>query len=221
MIETNTLLPLFPLNSILLPGMPLRLHVFEPRYRELVAACMEHHEPFGVALLEKGAEALDLTAVPYQIGCTAQIDQVHRLPDGQIDLTANGIERFRILNLDRESHPYTVARIEPFPLVRPDSGQLIEKAELLKRWMLRYMHLQVDGAADAFTTDQMPEDPEKLAYLAVALLPVEMRRKQEIFSIPYAPYLLQTLLQAYRLEVTLAQNGLTQPAEAYGLFSFN
>ena len=64
-------LPLFPLNIVLFPGMPLSLHIFEDRYKLLIGKCLQERQPFGVVLIKKGIEALGPLAEPHHIGCTA------------------------------------------------------------------------------------------------------------------------------------------------------
>jgi Lon protease-like protein len=90
------LLPLFPLDVVLLPGTPLPLHIFEPRYKEMIAECLANHAPFGVVrALEEGVS---------EVGCTAEIVTVTKeYPDGRMDLIAEGRQRFEVLELNRET----------------------------------------------------------------------------------------------------------------------
>ena len=86
------LLPLFPLDVVLLPGTPLPLHIFEPRYKEMIAECLASNAPFGVVrALEDGMA---------DVGCTAEIVSVTKeYPDGRMDLVAEGRNRFEVLEL--------------------------------------------------------------------------------------------------------------------------
>ncbi len=89
------LLPLFPLSLVLLPGMPLPLHVFEDRYKEMMADVIPNENEFGVVL------AKDEGIV--NVGCTAVVQKVlQRYPDGRLDLIAVGLRRFQIESLDEE-----------------------------------------------------------------------------------------------------------------------
>lgn len=83
-------LPLFPLNTVLFPGTPIQLHIFEDRYLKMINRCIEEHKPFGVVLIEEGSEAFGPLAKPYRIGCTALIAKVEKLEDGRINITAVG-----------------------------------------------------------------------------------------------------------------------------------
>ena len=83
-------LPLFPLHTVLFPGMPLALHVFEPRYLQMVGECMRTRQPFGVVLIREGQEVGDPTAELFPVGCTAEIAQLQPLEDGRLQLLVIG-----------------------------------------------------------------------------------------------------------------------------------
>src|SRR5207248_3107482 len=91
----DTLLPLFPLDVVLLPGTPLPLHVFEPRYREMISECLQGQEPFGVVRTrEEGIE---------EIGCTAEILTVtKKYDDGRMDIVTQGRDRFEVISVNQE-----------------------------------------------------------------------------------------------------------------------
>ena len=109
------MLPLFPLSTVLFPGMRLPLHVFEDRYRQLVADLLTGPEPrqFGIIAIRKGRETgtEGVTAL-YDIGCVATVRQIAEHEDGRYDLQTVGTRRFRLLSLDR-SLPYFQGEIEP------------------------------------------------------------------------------------------------------------
>ena len=109
------LLPLFPLGTVLYPGMLLPLHIFEERYRQLVRDLLERPEPrqFGVIAIRKGRETgIDGVHSLYPIGCIAALRRVERLEDGRFDLVTVGTERFRLNALD-QTLPYLQGEIEP------------------------------------------------------------------------------------------------------------
>jgi len=106
-------LRLFPLRTVLFPGMDLQLQVFEERYRTLVAECLEAGEPFGVVLIREGPE-VGGAAVPHQVGCTARIKHVAPTRDGRLSLLGVGVQRFRIVQL-HDDQPYLAADVE-FPV---------------------------------------------------------------------------------------------------------
>ena len=89
-------LPLFPLHSVLCPGVALPLHIFEERYRQMVAHCIERSEPFGVVLIRDGREVGGGQLSLADVGTTAIIRKAGRYPDGKLDILTIGARRFRI-----------------------------------------------------------------------------------------------------------------------------
>ena len=112
----SDLLPLFPLpNVVLFPTVFLPLHVFEPRYRELVTDALASDRLIGMVLLRPGWER-DYEGRPpvYPVGCSGVITHVERLADGRFNIVLRGVERFRIVRED-QARPYRRAAIEPQP----------------------------------------------------------------------------------------------------------
>ncbi len=111
----SELLPLFPLSTVLFPGMRLPLHIFEERYRLLAAHLRAQPEPrrFGVIAIRQGREvgADGITAL-HEVGCVAAVRQITPHADGRFDLATVGTERFRLLRVD-DSLPYFQGEVEP------------------------------------------------------------------------------------------------------------
>ncbi len=104
-------LRLFPLNTVLFPGATLHLHVFEPRYKQLIAECLDRGEAFGVCLIREGGEAGDPEVNPHEIGTTAEISEVMPLPFGRYYVSTIGKRRFRITDIiSRE--PFLLCDVE-------------------------------------------------------------------------------------------------------------
>src|SRR5689334_13779958 len=108
----HTELPLFPLHSVLFPGVALPLHIFEGRYRSMVGHCISAGEPFGVVLIRDGLEVGDAPVSLAEIGTTAIIRQAGRYPDGRMDIVTVGGRRFRIEELHEDREPYLVGEVE-------------------------------------------------------------------------------------------------------------
>lgn len=127
-------LRLFPLRTVLFPGMDLDLQVFEERYRVLVAECIESGEPFGVALIREGPE-VGGNATPHNIGCTARIRRVTPTRDGRLALRARGVRRFRIREL-HDDLPYLSADVEyPVDESADIDGEIVATVqERLRQW---------------------------------------------------------------------------------------
>ena len=97
-------IPVFPLDLVLYPNEQMPLHIFEQRYRDMIAYCLETESPFGVLLSKEGKTA--------DIGCTAKIERVvNTYEDGRMDILVNGVKRFRVDGLD-ESETYMIANVE-------------------------------------------------------------------------------------------------------------
>ena len=102
-MSVSEALPLFPLGLVLFPGEPVPLHIFEPRYREMVKVCLDEDGPFGIIYASEEGLA--------EIGCTARIHKVvQRYDDGRLDIIAVGEERFRLEGVNRD-RSYLTARI--------------------------------------------------------------------------------------------------------------
>jgi uncharacterized protein len=197
-------LPLFPLDTVLFPGMPLHLHIFEPRYRLLMRGCIAENKPFGVVLIRSGLEAGG-PAQPFDVGCTARIVKVENLPDGRFNLTALGEERFLIHGLNRDL-PHLVGRVSWLPLDHPQTLHTTIGAHALAPWVRRYL-AQISRLAPDLTVDltslQLPEDALMLLYWAATLLQIPAREKQPLLEAGSAAELLRQVTRLYRRETAL------------------
>lgn len=113
----STPLRLFPLRAVLFPGMALPIQIFEPRYHQLLAECMEADEPFGVILLRSGNEVGDADALPHDVGTTARIASASPVGGGRVMVQVQGERRFRILTLHHD-RPFLTADVE-YPVDEP------------------------------------------------------------------------------------------------------
>lgn len=160
------LLPLFPLEVVLLPGTPLPLHIFEPRYKEMVGECLANDAPFGIVrALEQGFA---------EFGCTAEIVTVTKeYPDGRLDLIAEGRKRFQVLGLNQER---SFLRAEV--LIVPD-----EPGDLLEQEKVRaiQLHLEILSLAGA-VQDLSAADQSQLSFYLAGSLPLDLDFKQKLLA---------------------------------------
>lgn len=195
------LLPIFPLKTVLFPGIPLRLHVFESRYKKMLQDCIDRGSPFGVCLIEQGQEAHGPLPEPHRVGCVANINSLQPLDNGRANLMAVGSERFRILELER-SQPYLRARTEKLP--HPIEGRDVERlAQPLRDLLPPYLErLQ---ALDLWEGDQakIPSEPLQLGYLCAAVLHIPKREKQALLAQDDAAGLFGQLEEHLRREIAL------------------
>lgn len=193
-------LPLFPLRVVLFPGRPLPLHVFEPRYRQLLADCLEHDRRFGVVAIRSGHEVGGESQV-YDIGTVAEIEDVRRLEDGRADIVTRGVRRFRILELQRPD-PYPRARVqechEP-----PVNGEVRLPAGLLRH--LLHPYLTELGAPEELLT-RLPERPDELAWLAASAVQVDLVEQQRLLELDSVPDRLIAAIRLLRRESGLMRH---------------
>lgn len=110
--------PLFPLGTVLLPGASLPLHIFEPRYRQMTVDLVTGAMPdkqFGVVAVREGWTSDDGVQGLHPIGCTAELLDVRRLPDGRYDIVTRGARRFRLLEVEDDTKPYLLGSVEYLP----------------------------------------------------------------------------------------------------------
>jgi len=161
------LLPLFPLDVVLLPGTPLPLHIFEPRYKEMMGECIANDAPFGVIrALEDGIA---------EVGCTAEIVTVTKeYPDGRLDLIAEGRKRFEVLELNQER---SFLRAEV--LLMPDEPDSVVEDQKLRAIQL---HLEIMSLAGA-VQDLSAADQAQLSFFLAGSLPLDLDFKQKLLAI--------------------------------------
>lgn len=210
-------LPLFPLSTVLFPGMPLPLRIFEKRYKKMVAYCLAEQRPFGVVFIREGVAERGPLADPYQIGCTADILRTEPLANDQMIIITVGRERFRITELQHDQ-PYLVGIVENAPLFPEPDAMLSAEADHLYPLVVSYLHKLQEIGEIEFDPTELPTDTEKLIYIASALLQVPQIEKQALLETDRPSWLLRDLLKHYRQELDLMR---FMPKTDQGLFSIN
>lgn len=185
-------LPLFPLQTVLFPGMALPLHIFEERYRLMIGRCLERNEPFGVVLIREGVE-VGGPAVPFDIGTTARIVHTQRLEDGRMNLLTVGVRRFRAGPLT-QVEPYLVAEIELLDDADADAEGVRETAQQVAALFAEYYRMSLALSDQWVSEVALPTRPGAVADYVAGRLDVDNAVKQEI---------LETLSVARRLEMEL------------------
>jgi Lon protease-like protein len=213
-------LPLFPLNLVLFPGMPLQLHIFEERYKQMVQHCLRGDRLFGVALIENGVEALGPLAEPASTGCMARILEVEPLDEGRMNLMVVGKERFRILAVDRSSAPYLTGMVEPLPL--RVEGEVDRQVRRLRERIDRYVQLVIRLTDHHQESDPLPDEPELVAYLAAMLLQVPLLEKQAFLEADSLSGLVGLLNRTLDRELPLTKALMAESSRnGIGVFSRN
>ena len=203
------LLPLFPLQVVLFPRTALPLHIFEERYKQMIAECLENQCEFGVVLVrERSLE---------NAGCTASISEVvRRYDDGRMDILVRGCRRFEILLLDQEK-PYLRAAPQFFEdeeAVEPAADDRRQQAVHLYRQAMEILHRE-----DSDPLEQKPDlSASQLSYQLMARLPADLEFKQVLLrmrsenqrlteAISYLQKLLKHLVLVARTRTMAGGNG--------------
>jgi uncharacterized protein len=210
-------LPLFPLATVLYPGLLLPLHIFEERYRLLVRRLVQQPEGaprrFGVVAIRAGREtgAHGVRAL-YDVGCTAELRQVEAYEDGRFDIVTAGAERFRLLGVD-QSQPYAQADVEYLPETGGTEAHVL--AVGVGRLFARYQRHLGRGrgvAATSAGSPELPDDPGLLSYLVAAAMVLDLRDKQGLLEAPEAAARLARELRLLRREAALLRRLPSLPA---------
>lgn len=178
-------LPLFPLRTVLFPHTALPLHIFEERYKLMIGRCIDARSPFGVVLIRSGEE-VGSGAEPHDIGTTARIAQVQRLPDGKLNVVAYGERRFRILALDT-SEPYLQGDVELLESEHVDAPEVANLAARASALFRDHQRLVLAISGQWSRALDLPADPDSLSdHVAGAVeLPVAERQALlEMLSLP-------------------------------------
>jgi uncharacterized protein len=181
-------LPLFPLGTVLYPGLVLPLHIFEDRYRQLVADLLATPEPreFGVIAIKHGRETgVDGVSALYETGCTATVRRVEQHPDGQFDLVTAGTQRFRLLSLG-EASPYLRGEVELLPDETGDEAQAAASVAAAQVCFRGYLDLLSERGGAHVKIPELPDEPVLLSYLVAAVVVVDLPVKQALLDEPDA-----------------------------------
>jgi Lon protease-like protein len=222
-------LPLFPLGSVLFPGFAVQLHVFEDRYKTMIADCLAGTDRFGVVGIERGIE-VGGEAVPYRVGTLARITQLERLPGGRFFLVAAGLERIEVLDFVPEGKPYLRARVRLWPddaAPAPDPAMAAQAGALLNEYLARLVAATGNQAEDwgLRLPLPLPDDAGLLSLLIAALVQVPLPEKQALLAAPSAAARLPMEIDYITRELTLMRSTQAAPtgnaAALRGSFSDN
>jgi Lon protease-like protein len=181
-----SLIALFPLDVVLLPGAPLPLHVFEPRYKEMIGELLASKEPFGIVRAQEDSVA--------EIGCSAEISQVvKKYEDGRLDIVTEGQKRFQITGLDQE-RTFLRGEVNFFD---DDEEQSAPKPEAEK---LIQLHGELLAIAGAEATGIETDDPQLSFHLA-GTVPLDLDFKQNLLGMRSEPQRVAAMVEYYTLLV--------------------
>lgn len=182
-------LPLFPLNTVLFPGMVLPLHIFEARYIDMIRECLANDQPFGVILLKSGRAEGELGPI-YGIGTAAHVTQTMHLPDDRMNIVTVGQQRFRILEVHHQNE-YLTGIVEDYPLENADTPESQVWASKISQVLSAYLKKFKELGKIEADFRQLPGDAATLAFLTAIFLPIADEAKQELLSVSDAHTMLE------------------------------
>ena len=174
-------MPLFPLNVVLFPHMPLPLHIFEERYKEMVNRCLAESIPFGVVLITEGAAEGPGTAATRAVGCAARISHVERLADGRMNILVVGDRRFRLLDT-HEARAYRTGITAPLDDAPADAARVVPLADDVQKLLRDFLTRSLAIAGQQADDVDLPDEPEQLSFMAACVLPLDNDEKQVLLE---------------------------------------
>lgn len=177
-------LDLFPLNSVLVPGASLRLHIFEDRYKAMIGTCIERGLEFGVVLDRKGRETGD-DLDPVNVGTTAEISEVTRLPQGRLHIVTRGVRRFRVERVVRTKPSWSAEVSYLDDAIGPPDAAVRLRATASERFR-DYLQALLALSGRELDAVQLPDDPAASSFLIADALQVDLVEKQSLLESPTA-----------------------------------
>lgn len=170
-MTTELSIPLFPLNTVLFPGGPLPLRIFEARYLDMISDCLRNDHGFGVVLIQSGNET-GASAI-YEIGTLAKVVDWHQEPDGLLGITARGNERFRLKSARVQADGLQLGEVE---IIEPEAKVKLPERYALLAHILEGVLDDLDSHYQALEKDF--EDASWVGYRLAEVLPVPCEQKQ-------------------------------------------
>jgi Lon protease-like protein len=164
-------IPIFPLNTVLFPGGPLPLRIFESRYIDMVSACMKSDTPFGVLLIKDGEEAG--LATTHEVGTLAKITDFYQGSDGLLGITALGGQRFRLISNERQADGLNIGEVD---LIEAEAPMALPEEFRALPDMLSNVLDELGRLYEA--EERRYEDAVWVTYRYLEILPIDLNQKQ-------------------------------------------
>jgi len=183
----SEMLPLFPLGTVLYPGMLLPLRIFEERYRQLIRDLLDGPEPrrFGVIAIRKGRETgidgVNGLRSLYGIGCTATLRRVERHDDGRYDIVTVGTQRFRLRGLD-ETRPYLQGEVEMLADEAIDPAAAEPAVRVVQAAFRAYLDALTEWGGATVRLEDLPDEPALLSFIVAAAMIIDLPERQALLA---------------------------------------
>jgi Lon protease-like protein len=179
-------IPLFPLSTVLFPGAPLPMQIFEERYRALVRDLLElpaDQRRFGVVAIQAGSEAGMKLPQMFPVGCAAQVGRIDPQPDGRSTLVAFGGARFRLLDVDSETKPYLTGRVRWMDEPEGEPGVADALVPAVRVALAAYFETLTTLTGGRVEDGELPDEATELSYLTAGALILPLRERQALLEL--------------------------------------
>jgi Lon protease-like protein len=210
-------LPIFPLAVVLFPGVPLPLHIFEPRYRQMLGDIRVNDNLFGVSYFDASSSTAELPPAGH-IGCVAEVSETQTLPDGRANILTVGVIRYRIEEYVERGDPYLVARVSFFEDEEEDEDLLRASSREVAETFTRIASaVRTINDERASLPDISDTEPQRLSFLVAAAMEVDTDLKQELLEMRSTSERLRRLRQM----LTRAVSGYEERARIHEMAKGN
>jgi ATP-dependent Lon protease len=176
-------LPVFPLPVVLFPGMPMPLHIFEPRYRTMLADIRAGDNLFGLSYFDSESSDKDFPPAGH-IGCVAEVTETQALPDGRSNVLAVGVIRYQVDEYIERGDSYLVVRAHYFEDNEEDEAALAASAREVAATFMRVANaIRVINDERGNLPDISDTEPQKLSFLVAAAMEIEVETKQQLLEL--------------------------------------
>jgi len=210
-------LPLFPLPVVLFPGVPLPLHIFEPRYRQMLSDIQLAKNLFGLAYFDPSSAESEVPPAGH-IGCVAEVTEVQTFPDGRSNILTLGVIRYRMESYVERGDPYLVARVSYFEDDEEDEQILAAPSREVAETFTRIAQaVRTINDERATLPDISDTEPQRLSFLVAAAMEIDAEVKQELLELRSTSERLERL----RAMLNIAVQGYEERARIHELAKGN
>lgn len=210
-------LPLFPLPVVLFPGVPLPLHIFEPRYRQMLTDIQMLDNMFGLAYFDPSVSENEVPPAGH-VGCVAEVTETQTFPDGRSTIMTLGVIRYRIESYVERGDPYLVAQVSYFEDDEEDESRLTATAREVAETFTRIAQaVRTINDERASLPDITDTEPQRLSFLVAAAMEIEADVKQELLELRSTSERLERL----RTMLNIAVKGYEERARIHELAKSN
>jgi ATP-dependent Lon protease len=210
-------LPLFPLPVVLFPGVPLPLHIFEPRYRQMLLDIKPANNLFGLAYFDPTTSENEVPPAGH-VGCVAEVTETQTFPDGRSNILTVGVIRYQIESYIERGDPYLVAKVSYFEDDDEDEAQLSSPSKEVAEMFTRIAQaVRTINDERATLPDISNTEPQRLSFLVAAAMEIDAEVKQELLELRSTSERLQRL----RAMLNIAVKGYEERARIHELAKSN